>query len=168
MVHGAEDMSEDWTGRGRKFVLLASAAILMVGLVASLRAQGRYDREGPPPREYGGPPPRDYGGPGMPPPRSFEWPTEATVQSKGYVFLDGEYISPPYEIRFADESLFINGHKLTCNSPPRSEPGRGYGPLRPGESPWRSTVSTLQRQLESDGMAMSFADQPMILQDTST
>src|SRR5262245_12707959 len=86
-------------------------------------------------------PPRDFGGPGMPPPRPFESPTEATVQSKGYLFVDGKYIDPPYEIRFADEFLFINDHKLTCIPPPRGgDSGRGFGPQRPGESPWRQMV----------------------------
>ena|SRR5437868_13085321 len=58
-----------------------------------------------PPRGPGGEgfrgPGRDFGGEGPPGFRGGDGPREMTV-NKGYVFIDGEYISPPYEIRSTD------------------------------------------------------------------
>src|SRR5205823_5785363 len=117
-----------------------------------------------PPRGFD-PPPRGF----EPPSRSFDGPMEATAKT-GFLFIDGEYIPPPYEIRYADESVTVNGRKLTCVPPPPPfyGYGRGFGgPPRTDQS-WRSLVTGLKSQFDSNGVAISFADQPLFQPDTST
>lgn len=84
----------------------------------------------------------------------------------GFLFLDGEYVPPPYELTFADEALMIKGHRLTALPPPREFSGRG-GPPR-SESSWRGAVGMLSDRLLNDMIVMSFANQPLFMLDKST
>jgi len=101
--------------------------------------------------------------------RRPELPTEASA-AKGFVFIHGEYLPPPYEIRYAEGEVAINGHKLTC-LPTRGFHGPGYGGrffgpgYGPGRSsdPWRPLVGELAQHLASDTVVMSFADQPLVV-----
>jgi Domain of unknown function (DUF5658) len=107
-------------------------------------------------------------GPGRPPfPRDLE-PTEASVKNRGFVFVDGQYLAPPYEIRSDDGRLTVNDREFTCLPPPRDMGGRGFGPPRGGESSWRSTVNMLANHLGGDGVVMSFKDQPYVQLDSAT
>jgi hypothetical protein len=137
----------------------------LIGLLAVTRFGSGQE-----PREWDGRPPsgREFRGGGPPPFPRFDLPTETTV-SRGYIFNDGEYVPTPYEIRFADGVLTINGRRVTAQPPPpRSYGGRGFGPPRGGENAWRSAVVELQGQLTNDGVMLSFAKQPLILLDNST
>lgn len=164
------------TGTGRRFAVLAVAAAiaLLPHIVCErLAAQGPRERDDRrPPREFRDGGPRDGGrrdgGPGGPPPfgRGPDSPTEVTVK-RGFVFVDGEYITPPYEIRYADGKVSINGHELTCQPPARMFGGRGFGP-RGGDQPWRFAVNDLQSQLGNDCVMLSFKDQPYLVLDSAT
>jgi hypothetical protein len=141
----------------RRYVAWTSATALALSAtffaVAAAGAQERPDRETSPPfpRDRGPGPSGFY--------RTYEWPTEATVK-KGFAFLDGEYLAPPYEIRYVDGAMTINGRELTCIPPSRGFGGRGYGPPRVGEQPWRTMVNDLSGQLNNDSVMLSFKDQP--------
>ena len=73
-------------------------------------------------RDVGPQPPRGFDQP----PRPFDGPQEATAKA-GFLFIDGEYLSPPYEIRHADDGITVNGRQLTCNPPPPDSFGFGRG-----------------------------------------
>src|SRR2546423_3226562 len=100
----------------------AVIAVLALAAASPTIAQGRRDEGRFPrdPRSTPDRPPRPYDSPPRgfePPPRFSDAPLEATVKT-GFLFLDGEYVAPPYEIRYADESVTVNGRKLTCIPPP--------------------------------------------------
>ena len=88
--------------------------------------------------------------------RGYDGPMEATVKGKGFLFLDGEYLPPPYEIRYAEDKLTVNGRELTCIPPPRSFGGRGFGSSRGGEPSWRHMVNELSSHLMGDSVVLSF------------
>jgi hypothetical protein len=119
----------------------------------------------------GGGPRGDFpGGPGRPPFPDFDrqQPTEATIKNRGFVFVDGEYLAPPYEIRFADGRFLVNDREFTCQPPAQEFGGRGFGPPRGGMSSWRSAINMVQNQLSGDGIVMSFKDQPYVQLDSTT
>jgi hypothetical protein len=101
--------------------------------------------------------------------RAFDGPLEATAKG-GFLFIDGEYLPPPYEIRYTDDAVTVNDRQLTC-IPPLPEfygYGRGFGgPPRPEQS-LRSLVGRLQRELGTNAVILSFADQPFVQFDTTT
>lgn len=108
---------------------------------------------------------RGFGGPG--PPR-FDGPTEAKVNDKGFLFIDGEYVAPPYEIRHEGDELTVNNRKLTCLPPPRESSGRGFFGPRPGEGSLRYWVGYLQNQLDQNYVVLSFPEQPNVVFDTTS
>lgn len=108
---------------------------------------------------------RGFGGPG--PPR-FDGPTEAKVNDKGFLFIDGEYIAPPYQIRHEGDDVTVNNRKLTCIPPPRDSGGRGFFGPRPGEGSLRYWVGYLQSQLDQNYVVLSFPDQPNVVFDTTS
>lgn len=100
--------------------------------------------------------------------RRPDLPEEATA-SKGFLFLEGEYIPPPYEIRYVEGEVTVNGVKLTCK-PMRNTFGMGYGGRSFGggfsagrNDPWRPLVNELAQHLATDTVVMSFADQPLVV-----
>jgi hypothetical protein len=118
----------------------------------------------PPRRDFGDGPPRREFGDGPPPfMREEDWPTEATVKGKGFLFIDGAYVAEPYEIRLADDKLTVNGRELTCFPPPRAFGGRGFGPGRSGELSWRTAVRALRDDLVANSVVLSFAGQPYVM-----
>jgi hypothetical protein len=140
------------------------------------RGNGRGPRgdgprgDGRPPREFG-PPPRGFDSPrGFDqPPRPFDGPQQATAKA-GFLFIDGDYLAPPYEIRHEDDSVTVNGRKLTCVPPPPEFPGfgRGFGGPPRTEQLLRGLVGRLQRELTANAVVLSFADQPFVQFDIST
>jgi hypothetical protein len=104
------------------------------------------------------------GGPGGPLFRPFEPPGEATSK-QGYLFVNGEYLSPPYQIRLVDNALTVNGQPLECRPPLRGF-GRSFGP-RPSDSSWRYMLSEVLTQLTSDLVVLCFKDQPYVVLDSS-
>jgi hypothetical protein len=146
---------------GRDAVLLAARA-LTAALVISFCAHSVAHAQ-----DEGAEEPRPF-------PRRYEHPAEATA-TKGFLFLDGEYVPGPYEIRYAENEVTINGRKLTC-LPRRTfygGRGHGYGYLGDGSGfmppgfgrnvdPWRPMVSELAQQLAGDSIVMSFANQPLV------
>jgi hypothetical protein len=102
--------------------------------------------------------------------------------TKGFVFLNGEYLSPPYEIREGEQSVIINGQALPSLLPDleaarrdglRMEGPRGEGPRGPGQpgmgpprgNPIRYQALEILRQLEGNGVILAFAEQPLIRLD---
>jgi hypothetical protein len=103
--------------------------------------------------------------------RGDDSPLEFTLE-KGFLFIDGEYVTPPYEIRFVDEKLTVNGRAITCKPPQRDFSGRGgfgggFGPRGGGEFSQRYFFSQLHGQLSLDFVVMSFDGQPFVSFDTS-
>jgi Domain of unknown function (DUF5658) len=144
-------MSASWTLR--RFLTYTGPALCTVLLVAAALAQPRSERDGGPPfpRERG------PGPPGFS--RGIDWPSEA-IATKGFVFLDGEYVAPPYQIRYVDGNMTINDRALTCIPAPRGFGGRGFGPPRAEQPSWRFMVEDLAGHLRSDSVLVSFKDQP--------
>jgi hypothetical protein len=154
----------------------AIAALLLAAFSAPARAQRRGEGEELPRREnresgiQSDRDPRGYpGGYG----RVYEGPTEGSTR-QGFLFINGEYVSPSYEIRLTDGEMWVNGKKLECQPPSRGY-GRGYGPGPYGPygprtadaQPWRYMVGELQGQLGSDMAVFCFAEQPYVVLDSS-
>jgi uncharacterized protein YeaO (DUF488 family) len=161
-----ERMLAKRTERPFAAMVFAAALSVAVALIAGVPvvAQGPRDFDDwrPPPREFRG------GGPGQPPfSRGYDGPTEATVK-RGFVFVDGEYLAPPYEIRYADGKLSVNGRELTCLPPQRPFGGRGFGPGRGNEPSWRFMMNELPSHLGNQGVVLSFKDQPYWAPDSAT
>jgi hypothetical protein len=154
-------------------ILAYTAAVCLVFLsITGASAQDRVEHEGrgpggghrgygPPPERYGGPPER-HGGLAE---RGYEQPTTATAKG-GYLFVDGEYLTPPYEISLEDERLLVNGREMKCVPPQRSYGGRGYGGLREPSRRW--SVGELYGYLHNNNVVMSFANQPFLVLDTNS
>jgi hypothetical protein len=143
-----------------------AAAVCLVLLSASgVFAQERAGHEGRGPggghRGYG-PPPERFG---PPPDRGYEPPTTATAKG-GYLFIDGEYLAPPYDIRLEEERLLVNEREMTCVPPQRSYGGRGSGPQREPTRRW--SVGELYGYLHNNNVVMSFANQPFLVLDTNS
>jgi len=101
--------------------------------------------------------------------RRDDSPLEITVE-KGYCFINGEYIAPPYEVRCDAEKLTVNGREISCKPPPRDFSGRGFGGgfgPRGSDYSLRYFFSQLHGQLALDFVVMSFAGQPFASFDTS-
>jgi Domain of unknown function (DUF5658) len=145
---------------------LTATVVVCIATSAVLDAQPRGDDRGPP-GDVSGPPPRDARGPGGAPPFGGSGgPTEGTSK-QGYLFTNGEYVPPPYDLRLADDVLTVNGKPLECILPAYGYGGRGSGPRSGEQRPWRSAVTDLQSQLNSDLAVLSFANQPYVVLDTS-
>jgi hypothetical protein len=129
----------------------------------------RIPRDGmpPPPASSMDVSPREFRGPGGPGFfRGYEPPTEAESKN-GFLFINGEYIPPPYQLRLAENALTVNGHALECLPPQRGYGGyggRGFG-SRPGEPSWRYMLSEVLTQLGSDLVILCFKDQPYVVLD---
>jgi len=116
-------------GRRSDLLVAVALATALVGTLFAVDAARAQERDGNEPRPiprrgFGTPPFSREGGEARWP----EPPTEVKA-TKGFVFLDGVYLPPPYEIRYADNALSINGQQLTCQ-PTRSNygpGGRGFG-----------------------------------------
>lgn len=132
------------------------------------RGRPEENESPPPPRHEKGPPDgRDrgfYGGP-QGPYRSPEPANEMTAR-QGFVFINGRYIAPPYEIRLDEGVLTVNGEVLSCHPPQRGYGGRGFG-FR-GENSWRFMVGEIYGHLTGDLVILSFSDQPYLALDGST
>src|SRR4051812_21131869 len=106
------NISQCW--RANTVFSAAAGFIVLLYVIAPVTAQGRRDFEGRGPPEARGessrsprresdgegsrPFPREFGGDGPPGFRGGEFPRETTATvNKGYVFIDGEYLAPPYE-----------------------------------------------------------------------
>lgn len=142
----------------RTWICLALVFILPALQPASL-AQPGPPGDYPPGRERRDRPP-GYG------PYGREQPieNEGIVIEKGFVFLEGQYLSPPYTIRETEDSLTINGQKLEC-LPPELDgfASRGFGPPRGGR--WRYLLHALRSQPGGHCLILSFAKQPVVVFD---
>ncbi len=142
-----------------------AAAWLLVPIDDGISAQDRVENEGRGPgggfRGHG-PPPERFGSYGE---RGYEPPTSATAKG-GYLFIDGEYLAPPYEIRLEEERLLVNEREMTCVPPQRSYGGRGFGPSREPSRRW--SVSELYGYLHNNNVVMSFPNQPFWVLDTNS
>lgn len=103
---------------------------------------------------------REFRGFGGPPPFS---PLTEGSSSKGFLFLDGTYVPPPYEIRLMDDKVSINGKILECQPPQRGHGFRGFA--RQVEATWRSAVSEITGDLSNDFVVLCFKDQPYVRLD---
>ena len=134
------------------------------------------------PEPLHGPPTEPGGRPGL-----AEERTEETTR-KGFVFVEGEYLPPPYTIRLVEDRLEINGRALrhTLRDPAmfaygghwnpggHGGPG-GWGPPGRGRGGGPRIVDSAARQLSdvhsqlsSGGVVISFAGQPLVLLDTGS
>jgi hypothetical protein len=152
-----------WSNSKDRYVVLAvlayaAAVCLMLVSTKGAAAQERVEHEG---RGAGG----GYRGYGTPPERAYEPPTTATAKG-GYLFIDGKYLDPPYEIRLEEERLLVNGQEMTCVPPQRSYGGRGYGASREMARRW--SVMDVDGFLRNNNVVMSFANQPFLVLDTNS
>jgi len=176
-------------GGSRTSVLLAAGWCALSLVVPILTRPGSAQEH-----DGGRRPPR-YPGPGPSFQRGFEEPADATL-AKGFAFIEGEYLSPPYELRETADGVYINGRQLRCLLPevenyrgegsrggpghgppgaglpgggPRGDGLRGDGPrgsgMMRGASPLRRLAWNARYQLESNGVLLSFADQPLVTLD---
>jgi len=118
-------------GHGRQsacYFASALAAALMTAFCAPAQERDESQRRPSPRGEFSQPrfPRGDE-------PRRFDEPLVANT-TKGFVFLDGEYVPPPYEIRHGENEVSINRQKLTCR-PTRGFYGSGGGPDGRGFGP---------------------------------
>ena len=98
------------------------------------------------------------------PRREFE--TESELIDSGYVFIDGEYIQPPYRVRLSDTQVLINGHPIqnTPSEANRRVFSRGRGEWRGSRRGGRwSPLRRAGEQLEDGAVIVVFADQPLAI-----
>jgi hypothetical protein len=140
---------------------VAACLVTLWGSVVLAQDRAEYEGRGPGGGHRGhGPPPERFGPPAD---RLYEPPTAATAKG-GYLFIDGEYLAPPYEIRLEEDRLLVNDREMTCVPPQRSYGGRGYGstPSR------RWSVGEIDGFLRNNNVVMSFAKQPFLVLDTNS
>jgi len=108
---------------------------------------------------------------GFGPPPQRQWEEETSEPTnKGFVFIDGEYLSPPYEVKAGEESVSINGRELkSLLLEVDFGGGRGPGQMRGAGGPnrWRKLAWDLRSQLENRSVILSFAEQPLMILDGS-
>ncbi len=86
----------------------------------------------------------------------------------GYVFLDGKYLAPPYQVRVSDGTVYINEEPLSGLSAANGQDdrdSRGWGSRGAGfrENPYRRIIA----DLDSGHVVFAYAEQPlMTLNDT--
>jgi hypothetical protein len=86
---------------------------------------------------------------------------------KGYLFLDGQYLAPPYKLRLVENGVTVNGRPLPCRPP--EDFGRGYGGYDgPHSDPWRRLAAQVATQLSSECVILAFSDQPLVVLDSSS
>ena len=169
------------TGSGRRLLCCAITALIALS-IAPVSAQDQTDRHFPKrhktdrddphppdaprsqrgfPNQSDSPGPRGFG-------RGDDSPLEITVE-KGFLFIDGEYVAPPYEIRCDAEKLTVNGREVTCKPPQRDFSGRGFGGFgsRGSDFSLRYFFSQMHGQLSLELVVMSFEGQPFVSFDTS-
>src|SRR5262245_60089875 len=163
-------VSRSWS---RTWVVATSLVLLLLAQ-ASLFSQ-EPDRQRPePPRgpRRGGPP--NFGGfggmGGGPPPRFERQPERVPEQpiETGYLFLDGQYLAPPYKIRLQSDCVTVNGRPLPCRPPEQEVFGRpGFAPDRRFENPdpLRRLAVHVGSQLMAQSVVMAFTDQPLVILD---
>ena len=104
----------------------------------------------------------------------FEWPQEVTVR-EGYLFVEGEYLSPPYHLQATEQGLLVDGKPVACE-PPRLGPGFGgmgpgvglgsFGPPRSGEMLWRRVLFEIEQHLMHRCAVLLFEGQPALVLDS--
>lgn len=141
--------------------------------------EGRFRPPGPRRlREEGFRGGREGRGAGLP----FEWPQEVTVR-EGFLFVNGEYISPPYHLEVDEEGLRLNGKALGSELP-RFGPGvggpgfggmgppgfglGGFGPPRAGGTAmlWRRVLFEVEQHLMHRCAVLLFEGQPTLVLDS--
>lgn len=88
-------------------------------------------------------PERRWGGPGFRPPAHA--PLYEQKVGNGFVFLDGEYVPPPYVVRQEGDQITLNNHEISLAAD-NGLPGR-----------------ELAESLESNLCVIAFADRPIVL-----
>lgn len=104
-----------------------------------------------------------------------EWPQEVTAQ-EGYLFVEGEYVSPPYHFQVTEQGLLLEGKPVGC-ALPRVGPGFGgmgpgiglgsFGPPRSSEMLWRRVLFEIEQHLLHRCAVLLFEGQPVLLLDSS-
>lgn len=105
---------------------------------------------------------------------AFEWPQEVTVR-EGFLFVDGEYRSPPYHLQATEQGLLLDGKPVACELP-RMGPGfggmwpgvglGGFGPSRSAEMLWRRVLYEIEQHLMHRCAVLLFEGQPALVLDT--
>src|SRR5436190_3766337 len=169
-------------GLGRAWGIVVSLAVLFSVQFAVAEQQQDESRREPPrgPRQRGpGPGPGNFGGFGgfggggggfggqRQPERIPALPIET-----GYLFLDGQYLAPPYKIALTDSGVTVNGRQLPCRAPEqeiagRDFPGRGGDRRFENPDPWRRLAAQLGTHLSNQSVVMAFPDQPLVVLDSS-
>jgi hypothetical protein len=105
-------------------------------------------------------PPRGFDGL----PRAIEGPIEETIPN-GFLFIDGEYIAPPYVLHATEDGVTVNSVEIKSKAPPDYF-GRGFGPPR-GEPAWHRLGARLRNELGRKAVVLAFAGQPLFTPDTT-
>jgi len=104
----------------------------------------------------------------------FEWPQEVTVR-EGYLFVEGEYRSPPYHLRATEQGLLLDGKPIPCELP---RLGAGFGAMGPGvalgtggalrgaEMLWRRMLFEIEQHLMHRCAVLLFEGQPALVFDS--
>jgi hypothetical protein len=113
------------------------------------------------PRNFDGPP---RGFEGLP--RAFDGPFEATINN-GFLFIDGQYLQPPYKLLASDKGVEINDLEIHSHAPTEYPFGRAFGGPQRGEPPWHRLASRLRNDLDRNAVLFAFADQTLFVPDES-
>lgn len=145
-------------------------SLLAISLASAALAQAR-----------GNEPPR-RGGDDRAPPRR---PEVDLLVDAGYVFIDRQYLAPPYKLSDRDGNLSINGVVVTRQRDKRAEPwpgsrgpddgfrgerrpppGPGWSRPGPGGFPGDRGARWLEGVLKLDGVVFAFREQPIVVADS--
>jgi hypothetical protein len=89
------------------------------------------------------------------------------------VFIEGQYLAPPYKIRLQENGVTVNNRPLPCRAPqmewaPNNRPdGRPDRRESQSPDPWRRLAMQVALQLSNQSVVMAFADQPIVVLDGS-
>ena len=87
---------------------------------------------------------------------------ETEPYQDGYVFIDGEYLSPPYVAQSVAGVVSINGRALQCKFPEPERPNGRFMRSRHRETP-ETPLQQIENTLETGFIVVAMKDQPPVI-----